>query len=182
MMRTTIVHFQFSPWFLKWWNVQFKFNCWLFLKKTKFYQFFNPVLVRSIPLKLRLSTWLITDILEHMDRQQLAGAAFVDLKKAIDLVLCTPPIPKRILLTVKYAWNIGNYFICSGTWSNTARENSTLTRCTPEGKVEPLRPVSRISFFKPFQWFFSWNVSCEHVSEFNGKISRWSDKNLNLFT
>ena len=60
MMRTTIVQFRFSLDFsAKWWKVQFKFKCLPFLTKTKFSWFLNPVSVRSIPLKLRLSTWLI---------------------------------------------------------------------------------------------------------------------------
>ena len=38
--------------------------------------------------------YLVDHILEHMDRQQLAGAAFVDLKKAIDLVDHLCPLHK----------------------------------------------------------------------------------------
>ena len=38
--------------------------------------------------------YLVDHILEHMNRQQLAGAAFVDLKKAIDLVDHLCPLHK----------------------------------------------------------------------------------------
>ena len=67
--------------------MRFKFNYCPFLMKIKFFQrFFNPVFARNIPLKVRLFTWLTAIILEHMDKQQLTGAAFIDLKKAFDLV------------------------------------------------------------------------------------------------
>ena len=45
-----------------------------------FYQYFNLVSAKAFV------DYLVDHILEHMDKQQLTGAAFIDLKRAFDLV------------------------------------------------------------------------------------------------
>ena len=77
MMRTAIVQFRFSSWFLKWCNVQFKFNCWPFLTKKNCYQF-KWLSMYADCNKHSTETavaYLVDHILEDMDMQQLIGAA-----------------------------------------------------------------------------------------------------------
>lgn len=82
-MRTTIVHFQFSP--SKVMERAIQVQLLAFLDKNKVLSVFQSGFSKKHSTETAV-VYLVDHILEHMDRQQLAGAAFVDLKKAIDLV------------------------------------------------------------------------------------------------
>ena len=73
-------HAQFSPWFPRGWNVRYKFNYCPFLMITKSFPSFSPISTETAVV------YLVDHTLEHMGKQQLTGATFIDLKKAFNLV------------------------------------------------------------------------------------------------
>ena len=85
MIRTTIVQSQFSPWFLRWWNVRYKFLLLSFLDDNSVLSVFQSGFRKKHSTETAV-VYLVDHILEHMYKQQLTGAAFIDLKKAFDLV------------------------------------------------------------------------------------------------
>ena len=78
-MRTTMSTFS-SPPGLQSDGTAIQVQLWSFLDHK------NKVSARNILLKVHAVVYLVDHILEHMDEQQLTGAAFIDLKKVFDLV------------------------------------------------------------------------------------------------
>lgn len=85
-MKTTTDLFQFSLLSLRSWNAQYKYSSSHFpLRKTTCYLFINLAFGKK-HLTETAVIYLVDHILEHMDKQQLTSAVFLDLKKAFDLV------------------------------------------------------------------------------------------------
>ena len=84
-MRTTIVQSQFSPLVSKVMERAIQVQLLSFLDDNKVLSVFQSGF-RKKHSSETVVFYLVDHILEHMDKQQLTGAAFIDLKKAFDLV------------------------------------------------------------------------------------------------
>ena len=76
---------QFFPWCQRLWSALFKYNSLLFLTEYDLLSVYQSGFVKKHSTETAV-VYLCTDyILEHMDRQMITVAVFIDLKKCFRL-------------------------------------------------------------------------------------------------